>query len=201
MALRERQMELTRDMILEALAGLIAEGSLAEFSVQDVADRAGVSLRTVYRHFPSRDALLDGFSPWIGDRIRAAGGLDFPSSADDIGTLVRQKYTALEQLAPLLIGFSKLDSATSAGSKVSAKSVRTIRSALADMTGDLDPELAKAAVFMIRIIWSHKTWAALHEEGDLDSAHAGAAAAWAIDLLIEALREGRGPTLTEGGQQ
>jgi hypothetical protein len=31
--LRDRQMELTRDLILGALIGLIAEGRLAEFSV------------------------------------------------------------------------------------------------------------------------------------------------------------------------
>lgn len=31
---------------------VILEGGLPGFSVQEVADRAGVSHRTVYRHFP-----------------------------------------------------------------------------------------------------------------------------------------------------
>jgi AcrR family transcriptional regulator len=198
-ALRGRQMELTRDLILEALGYLVGEGHLAEFSVQDVADRAGVSLRTVYRHFASREALLEGFVPWAFDRARAAGAVEFPARAEDIAPLVRQKFGAFEGLAPLVIALAKLDSATGIGTPVAARSVRTIRSSLSEVTAGLDPELAEAVVWMVRIIWSHKTWAAFHEEGGLDSAHAGAAAAWAIDVLINALREGRGPTLTEGG--
>jgi hypothetical protein len=47
-ALRDRQVELTRDLILEAQAGLVADGLLAEFAVHDAADRAGTSLRTAY---------------------------------------------------------------------------------------------------------------------------------------------------------
>lgn len=199
--LRDRQVELTRDLILEALAELIVEGRLADFAVQDVADRAGVSHRTVYRHFASREALLDGFVPWVGERFRAVGAMEFPSRADDIAPLVRLKFAGLERLAPLVVALAKLDSATAAGSRVASKSLRTIRSSLAEVTGDLDPSLAEAVVWTIRTIWSHKTWAALNDEGGLDAAHAGAAAAWAIEVLIEALREGRVPSLEEGGQQ
>lgn len=198
--LRDRQLELTRDLILEALADLIAEGRLTDFSVQDVADRAGVSHRTVYRHFATREALLDGLVPWAGERARAAGAMEFPARAEDIAPLLRARYTAFEQLR-LVIALAKLDSATGFGAPVAAKSLQTIRSALAELTADLDPKLAEAVVWTIRIIWSHKTWAAFHEEGRLDADHAGAAAAWAVEVLIEALREGRGPTLEEGGQQ
>jgi AcrR family transcriptional regulator len=200
-ALRDRQMELTRDLILGALAELIGEGRLADFSVQDVAVRAGVSHRTVYRHFASREALLDGFLPWVGERSRAAGAMQFPARAEEIAPLVRQRYAAWERLAPLVVAMAKIDAATGVGTPIAAKSLRTVRSSLAEVTKDLDPELAEAVVWTIRILWSHKTWAAYHEEGGLDAAHAGAAAAWTIELLVEALREGRGPTLTEGGQQ
>ena len=199
--LRDRQMELTRDLILEALAELIGEGRLADFSVQDVADRAGVSHRTIYRHFASREALLDGFLPWVAERSRAAGAMRFPTSAEEIAPLMRRRYAAWERLAPLVVAMTKLDAAIGVGTPIAAKSVRRVRSSLAEVTGDLDPKIAEAVVWTIRILWSHKTWAFYHEEGGLDAAHAGAAAAWAVDLLIEALREGRGPALTEGGHQ
>ena len=197
--LRERQVELTRDLILEALADLIAEGYLAEFSTQDVADRAGVSLRTVYRHFADREALLDGLIAWGQERLRAAGGMDLPVSADDIAALVRVKFAVLERFPSLMVAAAKLDSATGVETEMAARSLQAIRSTLAELTAGMDPKLAEAAVWMIRIIWSHKTWAVLHEEAGLDAANAGAAAAWAIEVLIEALREGRGPTLEEDG--
>ena len=200
-ALRDRQLEFTRDLILEALGDLIGEGRLAEFSVQDVADRAGVSMRTVYRHFASRDALLEGFLAWVGERARAAGAMRFPATADDIAPLLRQRYAAFEELASVVVAMAKLDSATGIGTPIAAKSLGTMRSSLAEVTGHLDPDLTEAVVWTIRIMWSHKTWAAFHEEGGLDAAHAGAAASWAIDVLIKELREGRGPTLKEGGKQ
>ena len=49
----------TRTAILEAVAAEIAASGLTGFSIQGVADRAGVTHRTVYNHFPTREALND----------------------------------------------------------------------------------------------------------------------------------------------
>src|SRR5450755_2869394 len=47
-----------RDAILEAAAAAFAEHGTAA-SLEDVARRAGVGIGTLYRHFPSRDALVE----------------------------------------------------------------------------------------------------------------------------------------------
>lgn len=46
--------------ILEGLERAFSENGFAEPSVADLRDAAGVSLRTLYRHFPSRDAMVIG---------------------------------------------------------------------------------------------------------------------------------------------
>ena len=43
----------TRRAILDALAHVVVESKGFGFSVQEVADRAGVTHRTVYNHFPA----------------------------------------------------------------------------------------------------------------------------------------------------
>jgi AcrR family transcriptional regulator len=53
-----RHLEATRTAILEAAVALFLERKSDRFSVQEVADRAGLTHRTVYRHFPTRDDLL-----------------------------------------------------------------------------------------------------------------------------------------------
>lgn len=53
-----RHLESTRSAILAASADLFLAREGAAFSVQEVADRAGVTHRTVYRHFPTRADLL-----------------------------------------------------------------------------------------------------------------------------------------------
>jgi AcrR family transcriptional regulator len=53
-----RHTEATRRAILEAAVDLFLERKSDGFSVQEVADRAGLTHRTVYRYFPTRQELL-----------------------------------------------------------------------------------------------------------------------------------------------
>jgi AcrR family transcriptional regulator len=57
--LRHRRSQVSKDAIREAALALLAEGHPAALSIPAVADRAGVSVRTVYRHFPTKQDLLD----------------------------------------------------------------------------------------------------------------------------------------------
>src|SRR5947208_9376804 len=56
----------TRSRIMQATRALLDEGTFHESTVEEVADRAGVSRATLYQHFPSRldlvDAICDTFA-------------------------------------------------------------------------------------------------------------------------------------------
>jgi AcrR family transcriptional regulator len=56
--LTERRHEQTRAAIADAAVALFGERGFAETTMDDVADAAGVSRRTAYRHFPSKDDLV-----------------------------------------------------------------------------------------------------------------------------------------------
>jgi len=53
-----RPTDATRKAILGAAGGLFLERKIDGFSVQEVADRAGLAHRTVYRYFPTRQELM-----------------------------------------------------------------------------------------------------------------------------------------------
>jgi len=53
-----RHTDATRKAILGAAGGLFLERKIDGFSVQEVADRAGLTHRTVYRYFPTRQELM-----------------------------------------------------------------------------------------------------------------------------------------------
>ena len=55
--LRERLTQTTRDVILDAVVVQLGEAGPFDFSYFEVARRSGVAVRTIYRHFPTRDDL------------------------------------------------------------------------------------------------------------------------------------------------
>lgn len=64
-----RHAEATRTAILDAAVALFLERHSNAFSVQEVADRAGLTHRTVYRYFPTREDL------WVATLQHLAPGL------------------------------------------------------------------------------------------------------------------------------
>ena len=56
--LTERRHQQTRTAIADAAVALFLQQGFAETTVEDVAAAAGVSRRTAYRHFPSKDDLV-----------------------------------------------------------------------------------------------------------------------------------------------
>src|SRR6185295_10129853 len=54
-----RKAEETRARIVAAVRELLVEGTYHESTVEEVADRAGVSRATLYQHFASRLDLVD----------------------------------------------------------------------------------------------------------------------------------------------
>jgi AcrR family transcriptional regulator len=86
MSLREEQRDLTRRKILTAVLDLVAQESMGELSVPLVADRSGVSVATIYRYFPTKDALLNSAAE---EPARRAGGEMITDGADGPAYLVK----------------------------------------------------------------------------------------------------------------
>ena len=70
-SLADRKQRVTREAVVDAVIEAIREQGI-DFSVQDAADRAGVTHRTVYRHFPNRDALVEAvaerYEAWLAEQ-------------------------------------------------------------------------------------------------------------------------------------
>jgi AcrR family transcriptional regulator len=91
--LRTRQADSTRTGILDAALRVMARG-IATLTVPDVAREAGVSVPTVYRHFPTKQELLDSLYPYL-ERRAGRSGLVVPTTMAEFRVGVRR---VLEQL-------------------------------------------------------------------------------------------------------
>ena len=99
-----------REKLLAAAAGLFAERG-TDGSLEEVAKRAGVGIGTLYRHFPTRDALVEAAYRNEVAQLRAAADellAELPSDAAleawmgrfvDYGTAKRGMRDALQSIA------------------------------------------------------------------------------------------------------
>ena len=94
----DAQAELVRSRVLEGVAQLLSEGE--ELTFARVATAAGVSERTVYRHFANRDTLMAAVYSWANDRIGFAGTP--PTTAADMTAMVRQVFPGFDAVAPVV---------------------------------------------------------------------------------------------------
>lgn len=65
-----RHTQATRDAIIEGALELFIEHRGGGFSMQEVADRVGITHRTLYRYFPSRRELIVEAAMHIGGRLK-----------------------------------------------------------------------------------------------------------------------------------
>ena len=189
--LRERQVAQTRELILDAVTTLLADRRADEVVTRDIAAVAGVSERTVYRHFPDRDSLLDGLSrrlPPMADKPSfEAGGLDelAPTSRRLMELLDEHYVTA------------RAEAVFNADPRRFAADTQDNTRQMRDLFAKELPELAEreqlriAAV--IRCLASTQAWLRMREEFGVPGTESGPVVAWVIDTIIGELRAGNTP--------
>jgi AcrR family transcriptional regulator len=103
---RDRQASETRERILEAVVRVMARG-VADLSIPAVAREAGVSVRTVYRHFANKRELLAELQPYFARRT-GMESIPPPRSMDELHYAVRTLFTGIHEMGP--VGYAALAS-------------------------------------------------------------------------------------------
>lgn len=113
---RIRNPELKRRQIIEAALKILREGHfLTRFSLDSVAQEAGVSKGGLMHHYPSKDALLEGVTAAVIERFeeRVSQGLE----AEPLGTpgrllrsyvraVLGEEGAALADISPVLLSYT-----------------------------------------------------------------------------------------------
>jgi len=183
----------TRRAILDAMVDVITETGGIGFSVQAVADRAGVTHRTVYNHFPTRESLCDAFSDYVDESLASITGLaDEPQwSLARLPEMVEGLYANLAQrdrqcraYAMLMIGSRRPMSAWRKRSLMAEKLIAREQSPAIPLT-------PRQVTALIRMFASTMGWHLLTEQCGLSTGEASAASAWATRTLLDAALDKR----------
>jgi AcrR family transcriptional regulator len=183
--LREQNAAATRERILSAVADLIERGDVDELTVPEVAEASGISLRTIYRYYPTRDELLEAAGRWIGNELMRH---PYPETLDEVAETYRLGVGEFAERPGLVraLALSKL------GRKVRGyrrrERLAAIRKALrAEIPGLTEEELRRAEA-VLAYLHNMLAYTTMREENNLTTEEIGEAVAWAIRTLVDDLR-------------
>lgn len=183
--LRERQMRETKEAIFRAASEQLADHGLAEFHIPGLAEAAGVSVRTIYRYFPTKDALLEAYAEWLDNQI---GTPTAPRSLDDLPGGVEAIFAAFDENEDVIRSQWATRQGRAIREKGRVRRLAAIQEAVRQTVPHLSPKEQREATAVFSLLHSSRSWQALKDDHGMDGREAGKAIAWALGTLVADLK-------------
>jgi len=193
--LRERQASRTQKEILDAFTALLADNRVDEITSREIAEAAGVSQPTLYRHFPDREALLYGITARITELMYMPDGPPEATDLDDIGPAVEARFVASEDFPVEIRAEALLNADPRRYSDETRQVSESFLKAVAADLPELDDRARIHVAGLLRCLGSSQSWLRMREEFDVPGTESGPLLHWAIDILIREIRDGGLPDI------
>jgi AcrR family transcriptional regulator len=185
-SLREQHALATRERILSAVAELIERGNPDELTMPGVAEASGVSLRTVYRYYPTREQLLEAAGRWIGDELFKH---PYPRDLDEVAELYQEGCRDFDQRPGLARALAQSQLGQRARGYRRRERLEAIRRAVRCELIELGEEELRQAEAVLAYLHNIVAYTSLRDENGLCGEEIGQAVGWAIRTLTEDLRK------------
>ena len=183
--LREAKAGETRERILAGVAAWMQRDAEGDFTFDAIARESGVERRTVFRHFPTKEALLQAFWIWINQRVTPR---TLPESLDELIAAPRTTFARFDDQEGVIRG--SLHTPTGRAMRMDTVPARraAFTSALREVTRAASPADRRRLEAVVHALYSASAWEAMRDYAGVTGAQAGDAASWAIDILVDAVR-------------
>jgi AcrR family transcriptional regulator len=194
-SLRERQKDSTAELILEAVSRCLKDISLADLSFGRVAEEAGIAERTIYRHFPSKEALLDAWWRRLQASIRQG---PYPETADALIAAGPRVFSEFDKQGEWFQASLLSPQGRAIARRANDDRTAAFRKAVRDGAGDLpEPEFTRLCA-AVQALYSAGTWLTMREVWGLKGKESGRAVAEAIEVLLSEARKRARKLKSEG---
>jgi AcrR family transcriptional regulator len=178
--LREDQMELTRQRLLETVADMFADG-IAEVTVATVAERAKVSVRTAYRYFPDKEAMFDAFNDWMGDKY---GTPPLPTTIEELGDMGQKLIESFDRNEKLVRAARRSPAGAEARKRRKMMQVKSMSRVVADYAPHLDKAEVTRIVGVFLNLLGSEAWLAMRDTLGMTTPECIEAVRWGIAAVV-----------------
>jgi len=185
--LRAARARETRERILAAVAEWMQVGESADLTLEEIARRAGVERRTIFRHFESRESLLAAFWIWINQRVAPR---TLPGSLEELIAAPRETFARFDDHEGVIR--ASLHSRAGHAMRMAAVPARrrAFRAALSEATRGVSTLERRRLEAVVHGLYSAAAWETIRDYTGVTGAQAGDAVSWAIGILVDAVRTG-----------
>lgn len=184
-SLRAAHVAITRERLLDAAIDLLVTDGAAEFSLREVAKRAGVSAPTAYRHFPTKEAMYEALQGYFEKRVGQSEAL---RDLDDLIAALPVIHEGFDANASVTTAYVRTRSASELRDAGRKRRARRVSAAVKASLPAMTDEERHAFGALMQLFASTAPWELWRDTWQLDGARAGRIAAWAARTLHEAAR-------------
>lgn len=180
--LRAEQAAATRARIVEAAVEGFAPWTV-ELPFAKVAERARVSVRTVYRHFPTQQDLLDAVMAHV---VEHSGWRPDTVGPETIGAMAARAFEYFGDL--LQRGGHEPQPVAPGMEELRSERLAAMARVVEPFSAGMDPAQVRGVCAVLAGMTRVEFLRGMYEHWGLDGVEAGRAVEWAINTLIDELR-------------
>lgn len=184
-SLRDEQARVTRERILEAVGALLEREPDVAFSFDDLSREAGVSRRTIFRYFKDKNELLDAFLSRTNELL---GVPVWPGCEGDLVSLPPELFEALERNSGTIHALNVSVAGREVRLRDNQSRQAAFRASLKDVSKGLSPQHKAYLEAVVHLLFTTSAWQIMKDHWNLEGREAGNASAWAIGILLDAIR-------------
>ena len=170
---------------------LLVEERPSTISIPAVARRANVSVRTVYHHFPTKEALFDA----LPEAARFRGGrpaMADPESPKELAAMAAEAFSYFRDNEALFNAMRVSEASEQVTRELDRRAVARVARVVAPLAEKLDKDDLHQLQGLFGALMSYDTYRALTRRYGLSSEDAAEVTAWAVTTLTDrAKRTGR----------
>jgi AcrR family transcriptional regulator len=182
--LRKERAEQTRERILEGVVQVMARNGIAELSIPMIAREAGVSVPSVYHHFPTKRELIAA----LDDYAQRKGGFslsEFPplNNPDDLANIILPLFKRREAIEPTIAAAFRSRVGYDLRRPQLEERARYFGGGLQPITEQLSRKEGEWLEDVVFVLTSYGCVRAFRDYLGLDTTQAAERVAWAIRTL------------------
>ncbi|MBI1359363.1 MAG: TetR family transcriptional regulator [Alphaproteobacteria bacterium] len=183
-SLRDAHKDLTRERILEAAIECLNDEELDQLTMEGVAAKAGVTKRTIYRHFATREELLKASWPVMQKMVGLPGTGNFVDSAEAMIALPLTLFPSFDGQAGAIRASTYSRAGRELRMAVNDRRKGSFLKAVKGARPDLDDAEALRLAATVQLLCSAFAWSVMRDFWGLSGEQSGRAVSDALEILL-----------------